>query len=85
MAAGGNYKRQRKSSFSFFSVLSNLFKSKKCRGGQYCGDGCEAGKNKVWPSDYDKESWGPAEPRIDELAGIFIDRQKKRNSDLQHA
>ncbi|KAJ1393308.1 hypothetical protein SESBI_35028 [Sesbania bispinosa] len=67
-----NRPRQRKSSFSFLFVF-NLFKSKKGKGAK-CN---EAAGCKVWHSDYDKGSWGVAEPGIDKKAGAFIDKQRK--------
>ncbi|KAK7284465.1 hypothetical protein RJT34_19211 [Clitoria ternatea] len=66
-----------KYSFGLLFII-NMFRSKKKKGGR-C-EGYEGG-GRDWPSDYDKGSWGVAEPNIDQKAGIFIACHKKRVSD----
>lgn len=67
---GGN-KRQKKSSFSFFS----LFKSRKPRRGDDIEDSYLSAR-RVWPSEEDRGRW-VAEPGIDNKAAAFIDRIHK--------
>ncbi|KAE9611897.1 hypothetical protein Lal_00048878 [Lupinus albus] len=74
---GGN--KQRKSSFSFFSIF-NIFSSKKSRAVQY--DAYDSSR-KVWPSDYDRDQWGVAEPDIDKKAEAFILKYKRRVSESE--
>ncbi|KAE9618900.1 hypothetical protein Lal_00046954 [Lupinus albus] len=74
---GGN--KHRKSSQSFFSIF-NIFSSKKSRAVQY--DAYDSDP-KVWPSDYDRDQWGFAEPDIDRKAEAFILNYKKRVSESE--
>ncbi|KAK7269483.1 hypothetical protein RIF29_22212 [Crotalaria pallida] len=75
---GGN--KQRKSSSSFFSIF-NIFSSKKSKGAAYY-DAYDSG-GKVWPSDYDRDQWGAAEPGIDKKAEAFILNYKRRISESE--
>ncbi|CAJ1977889.1 unnamed protein product [Sphenostylis stenocarpa] len=71
--------RQKKSSSSFFSIF-NIFSSKKPRGGYH--DAPDSSR-RVWPSDYDRDNWGVAEPNIDMKAEAFIAKYKKRVSESE--
>nr|XP_027189907.1 uncharacterized protein LOC113786344 [Cicer arietinum] len=75
---GGN--NQRKSKSSSFKSVFNIFKSSsnKQRGYDYYDDDCAKQRNKVWPSDEDRGSWGVADPTIDMRATAFIAQYKKR-------
>ncbi|KAL2325640.1 hypothetical protein Fmac_024698 [Flemingia macrophylla] len=71
--------RQKKSNPGFLSIF-NIFSSRKTRGGSY--DAPDSGR-RVWPSDYDKDNWGVAEPNIDMKAEAFIAKYKKRVSESE--
>ncbi|CAB4285055.1 unnamed protein product [Prunus armeniaca] len=68
---GGN-NRQKKSSFSFFS----LFKSRRPRRGDDMGEDFYMSARRVWISEEDRGGW-VAEPGIDNKATAFIDRIHK--------
>lgn len=68
---GGN--RQKKSSFSFFSLFKTSRRSR--RGDDMVEDLYTSGR-RVWPSEEDRGRW-VAEPGIDNKAAAFIDRVHK--------
>ncbi|OIW13075.1 hypothetical protein TanjilG_17635 [Lupinus angustifolius] len=71
--------KHRKSSSGFFSIFK-IFSSKKSRAVQY--DAYDSSRN-VWPSDYDRDQWGAAEPDIDKKAEAFILKYKRRVSESE--